>query len=119
MSKDNVKNSLLAGFDEKNASALAEMLVDPNTSEAVRLQIINELNEASKDQQFFETMFNESLTLGACPCCLHKNHWLVPEDELNQMGWVTSKEDTRVKTHTDAKDCIEFAEACSKKKVTV
>jgi hypothetical protein len=112
-------DNLIEDFDEQNAAALAELLVDPSTSESVRLQIINELNEASKSETFFEAMFNEALTLGACPCCHHENHWLVPEDVLNQMGWVTSKEDNRVKTHTDSKDCPEFAEACSKKRVSV
>lgn len=113
--KDNV---LTDSFDEANAKALAELLVDLRTSEAVRLQIINELNEAHKSETFFEAMFMEALTLGACPCCHHENHWLVPEDELNQMGWVSSKEDSRVPTHTDSKTCEEFAEACSKKRVS-
>jgi hypothetical protein len=115
---DDKTSKLIEGFDEQNASVLAQMLVDPQTSEAIRLQIINELNEASKNETFFEAMFSEALSLGSCPHCMHKNHWLVPEDELNQMGWVTHKEDPRVKRHTDAKDCEEFAEACSKKRVT-
>lgn len=106
-------------FDEKNASALAAMLVDPTTSEAVRIQIINELNEAAKSDTFFEALFNETLSLGRCPHCAHQNHWLVPEDDLNQMGWVSSQKDPRVKRHTDANDCKEFAEACTKKKTTV
>lgn len=118
MTTDKSKERLIEGFDEKNAAALAAMLVDPQTSEAVRLQIINELNEASKNQTFFEAMFNEALSIGACPHCMHKNHWLIPEDNLTQMGWVTSKEDQRVKTHTELKDCEEFAEACAKKKTT-
>ena len=115
---DEKTEKLTESFDEANASALAAMLVDPTTSESVRVQIINELNEAAKSQTFFETMVTENLSLGACPCCHHKNHWLIPEDELNQMGWVSSKEDERVKKHTDAKDCSEFAEACAKKKTT-
>jgi hypothetical protein len=118
LAKKKKEGSQIEAFDEKNAAALAEMLVDPQTSEAVRLQIINELNEASKSETFFEAMFSEALSLGACPCCAHKNHWLVPEDDLNQMGWVTSKEDPRVKPHTDSNDCREFSEACSKKKTT-
>ena len=112
------KKTLIEGFDEQNAAALAVMLVDPNTSEAVRLMIINELNDSAKSETFFETLKNEALSLGACPHCHHKNHWLIPEDELNQMGWVSSAEDPRVKTHTDSNDCREFAEACSKKKTT-
>lgn len=106
------------GFDEANAATLAELLVDPSTSEAVRLQIINELNEASKNETFFEAMFNEVLSLGACPCCHHKNHWLIPEDDLNQMGWVSYKKDTRVKEKPDRRSCPDYQEACSKKKTT-
>ncbi len=111
-------DNLINGFDEKNAATLAELLVDTSTSEAVRLQIINELNEASKNETFFEAMFNEALSLGTCPHCHHKSHWLIPEDVLTQMGWVSSKEDERVKTHTTLHDCAEFAESCSKKKTT-
>ena len=96
------KNKLAEAFDEKNAAALAEMLVDPQTSEAVRLQIINELNEASRSETFFEAMFSEELSLGSCPHCAHKSHWLIPEDDLAQMGWVSHKEDPRVKQHTDS-----------------
>jgi hypothetical protein len=111
-------SNIIDGFDEKNASALAEMLVDVATSEAVRLQIINELNTEKKNETFFEAMYNEELSLGPCPRCHHKNHWLIPEDELAQMGWVSYKKDDRVKQHTTAKDCEAFEEACSKKKVT-
>ena len=106
-------------FDELNASALAQMLVDPTTSEAVRIQIINELNEAAKSDTFFEAMYNDALSLGACPHCHHKSHWLIPEDDLNQMGWVSSKTDPRVNRHTNSNVCPEFAEACAKKKTTV
>lgn len=109
---------LKADFDEKNAKALTDMLTDPHTSEPVRIQIINELNEQSKNQTFFETIFNEELSFGECPCCKHQNHWLIPEDELSQMGWVSHRKDPRVKKHTTSKDCQEFAEACSKKKTT-
>ncbi len=112
------KNKSIDDFDESNAKALAEMLIDPQTSEAVRLQIINELNEVSKSQSFFETAFNEELSLGACPGCHHENHWLVPEDNLAQMGWVSSQKDPRIKHQTDAKSCPQYAEACSKKKTT-
>jgi hypothetical protein len=109
----------LDGFDERNAAILAEMLVDLQTSEAVRLQIINELNEQSKTSDFFEAMFNEMLSLGECPGCGHQNHWLVPEDKLNTFGWVSSTNDSRVKAHTVEADCPDYMEACSKKKVTM
>lgn len=106
----------LDGFDEQNAAILAEMLVDLQTSESVRLQIINELNEAAKTTDFFEVMFNEMLSFCACPTCGHENHWLVPEDRLNTFGWVSSQNDPRVKALTTAKDCETFEEACHKKK---
>jgi len=115
----NDKDTSVDGFNEANAGALTEILINPATPESVRLQIINELNESEKSSSFFETMFNELLTLGRCPCCAHENHWLVPEDDLSQMGWVTSEKDNRVPKHTDAKACPEYAEACSKKKVSV
>lgn len=105
-------------FDEKNAEVLAEMLADPKTPEAVKLHIINELNEESKTRSFFETMFNEDLSLGECPCCGHEDHWLIPADDLAQMGYVVSQEDPRVKKHTTEEDCPEYAEACSKKRNT-
>lgn len=112
------RNKSNEGFDEANASVLSDMLVDRQTSEAIRLQIINELNEATKTDTFFEAIFNEALSFGPCPCCGHENHWLVPEDNLSQMGWVTSDKDSRVPRHTDSKTCSQWAEACSKKRVT-
>jgi hypothetical protein len=113
------KGASIDGFNEDNAKALTEILVDPATPESVRLQIINELNEAEKSNSFFETMFNELLTLGACPNCCHENHWLVPEDDLSQMGWVTPDKDKRVPKHTDKHSCPTYQEACSKKKTAV
>lgn len=112
------KQEITEAFDEANALAFAEMLTDPETSEAVRLSIINELNEESKSETFFETLYREELSLGCCPECGHSNHWLLPEDNANQMGWVTHEKDPRVKRHTTAQDCPEFEEACSKKRVS-
>ena len=106
------------GFDEANAKILTEMLVDPKTPEANRLQIINELNEEAKTSTFFEAMFNEMLSWGKCPHCCHENHWLIPEDDLSQMGWVTHEKDDRVPRNTDIRSCPEFAEACSKKRTS-
>jgi hypothetical protein len=106
------------GFDEANAQALAEMLMDPKTSAAVRLQIINELNEASRSQTFFEAMFNDELSVGRCPHCAHQNHWLVPEDVLNEMGYVSAEKDPRVKKQTSAVDCPQLQECCMKKKTS-
>lgn len=106
------------GFNEKNGAILAELLADPSTSEATRLNIINDLNEASKTSNFFEAMYNEMLTLGECPHCNHKNHWLVPEENLNQMGWVTAEVDPRVPRQTTRESCPEYEQACSKKRLT-
>ena len=105
-------------FDSQNASVLAEMLEDPSTSEATRLQIINSLLKDGGTDTFFETMFKENLSLGKCPFCSHENYWLIPEDDLNQMGWVSNVKDTRVKGSTNKEDCPEFQESCKKKKTT-
>jgi hypothetical protein len=105
-------------FDHENASALAEMLTSPMTSEAVRLQIINSLLEDDRDATFFETMFKEGMSLANCPFCDHENYFLVPEDDLNQFGWVSSESDPRVIVNPTKIDCPEYMEACKKKKTT-
>lgn len=115
-SEDKERGEFASSFDDENAAALAEMLADPVTSENVRLQIINEILEKEKDDDFFETMFKELLSYAACPFCEHRSHWLIPEDDLNQMGWVTYEEDSRVPRHPTGKDCAEFQEACQKKR---
>jgi hypothetical protein len=104
-------------FNEANAKALAEMLADPSTPENIKLNIINELLADKKDETFFETIFEEALSQGLCPFCQHKNHWVIPEDDLNTMGHVTSEKDKRVKIHTTKDDCPEFQESCGKKKL--
>ncbi len=114
--KDHDKSDI--GFDEANAEVLTDMLVDPKTPESSRLQIINELNDNAKTSSFFEAMFMEELSLGKCPHCCHESHWLIPEDDLAQMGWVTPEKDPRVPRNTDIRICPEFAEACSKKRIT-
>lgn len=105
-------------FDEENASALISLLQDPLTDPRIRLQIINEILEASKADSFFETMHAETLSLGSCPNCQHETHWLIPEEDLNVMGWISHEKDPRVPVHTNEAMCEEFAEACSKKKTT-
>jgi len=105
-------------FDEENAAALSEMLADPVTSENVRLQIIQTLMDEGKSDTFFETMFRELMSLGKCPYCSHETHWLCPEDDLNQMGWVSFEKDPRVVRNPTAKDCPEWQEACNKKRLT-
>lgn len=116
--KDEKVNKDVLDFDEANAEALAEMLVDPVTSENIRLQIINEILDKSKNQTFFETMYAELMSLTKCPFCHHETHWLIPEDDLNQMGWVSSDNDKRVPVNATDADCAEFQEACLKKKTT-
>jgi len=108
----------LDDFAEQNAAALAEMLADPQTNPTVRLQIITEILQSSENQTFFQTMFEEEISLAECPCCKHKNFWLIPEDDLNEMGFVSHEEDERVHRHTTSETCEEYAEACSKKKST-
>jgi hypothetical protein len=63
-------------------------------------------------------MMDEKLSYGECPHCQHKNHWLIPEDDMNQMGYVSKDEDERVPEHTDAESCEEYQQACLKKKIT-
>ena len=58
--------------------------------------------------------------IGRCELhiCDHENHWLVPEDDENEMGWVSYEKDKRVLKHTDKDSCPLFQEACSKKRTT-
>jgi hypothetical protein len=105
-------------FDDTNAAVMAEIISDPVTSEFVKLQILNALLAAESGQTFFQTIIKEDMTFCECPNCGHQNHWLVPEDDLNQMGWVTAHQDERVKKHTTQADCKKYAEACGKKKVS-
>lgn len=105
-------------IENTNMSILAELVADPQTSEHLRVTIINKLLESREGQNFFVTMFEEGLSFGACPCCGHENHWLIPEDSLNEMGWVTFKKDPNVPARPKQEDCSIFAEACHKKKIT-
>lgn len=116
MAKDDIR--LLDDFDISNAAALAEMLGDPATGEKVRLQIISEILESHKNDTFFEKLFSENMSLAKCPFCSHKNHWLIPEDELNIVGWISHVEDEAVPQHTNIDTCKDYAEACAKKKVS-
>ena len=98
--------------------ALIEIIVDERTPDANRIMSLNKLLEIKKkDTSFFEVIVDSELSYGACPCCGHENHWLVPEQELNTQGIVTSDLDERVPLYTSAETCLEFQEACSKKKV--
>ncbi len=103
--------------EAKNAIALAELIVDPQTTPALQVKVINKLLEGSKHSNFFQSMVESDMTMGECPCCGHLNHWLVPEEKLNDMGYVTADKDPRVKRETTEADCIEYQEACMKKKI--
>lgn len=104
-------------FDAVNASVLASLVVDPLTTDHSRVAILNLLLEQNSEKDFFASMFREGLSLGECPECGHQTHWLVPEDVLNTFGYVSSKEDPRVKHNTTKEDCPEFQESCAKKRV--
>jgi hypothetical protein len=106
-------------LDAANAEVLADMIADPDTPDAKRVLMINKLLESRKSDTFFATMFTEKLSYGACPCCGHENHWLIPEDELNQIGEVTYKKDSRVLRETTMADCPRWQEACIKKKTSI
>ena len=109
-----VKDQALA-----NAQALAEIIVDEDTPPQYQIEALNKLLESKANDNFFVTMLEEDLSMGECPSCGHKNHWLIPEEDLNQMGLVTAETDSRVKVHTTADDCEEFQQACVKKKCSV
>jgi hypothetical protein len=101
-------------------SALIEIAIGENVPDSIQVQAINKLLEIrKKNENYFDVVIDSELSLGTCPCCGHKNHWLVPETELNVRGIVTHKTDERVKPFTSSADCPEYAEACSKKKVSI
>lgn len=116
MANENPKSD---DFDIQNAQVLLDLLADPVTPEPVRLQILNDILDNTKDNSFFETMFREKLDLARCPHCQHENNWLIPEDELNIMGHVTPEKDQRVPYTTTRDECATYAEACLKKKTTI
>ena len=106
-------------LEKDNAEILAELIVDPNTTDALRVQILNKLLDQTDAENFFETITAELLSFGACPECGHENHWLVPEEDLNRLGYVSHEKDRRVKQATTAKDCVKYQQACAKKKVNI
>jgi hypothetical protein len=113
------KASDIPSVNAENAKVLAELVIDPATPEALRIKILNKLLEASEGSSFFRTMFEEKLSYAACPDCGHENHWLIPEDELNKMGYVSHEKDQRVPLSTTSESCQVWEEACAKKKVTI
>lgn len=113
------KNRNFDTLDQENINILIELIVDPNTTEALRVKILNKLLDSTEAENFFDTIVKEMLAYGPCPCCGHKNYWLVPEEELNRRGVVTHKLDDRVKRTTTAADCARFQQACGKKKINI
>lgn len=113
-----MKKSKILAMDEANADVLVQLITGANISENLRIQAMEKLTEAKTDKTFFRTMLEEKLSYGACPHCNHTNHWLVPEEELNQMGYVSKDEDPRVPEHTDIDNCPSFQQSCLKKKIT-
>jgi hypothetical protein len=105
-------------FDKKNAEVMAELIVEPSTTDSLKVNIITKILESREGINFFQTMFEENLSLGECPCCGHQNHWAIPEDQLNQMGWVTSQMDKKVVESTDEESCPQWQQACAKKRIT-
>jgi phage FluMu protein Com len=112
-----INKSKILALNEANAEVLVELITAPNISESLRISAMEKLTAAKEGQSFFKTMLEEGLTKGECPKCQHTNHWLVPEEELNQQGYVSREEDARVPEHTDEKSCPLWHEACLKKKV--
>jgi hypothetical protein len=108
----------LKTLDEHNIGIFAELLVSDSTPDSLRIRIINRLMEVKENQSFFQTMFEENISFGKCPSCSHENHFLIPEDALNELGWVTSIKDPLVKEHTTKDDCPKWQESCKKKKVS-
>jgi hypothetical protein len=112
-------NKRKSQFSDTNAQILADLIVDPQTTEHLRVKIIKEILQSREGQNFFKTMFEEALSLGKCPYCDHNNHWAIPEDDLNEMGWVTHHMDSEVLEHTNDETCERWEEACKKKKIFI
>lgn len=114
MSKRSIKP-----IELENIKVLVDLATDPQTTDQLKVRIHQKLSEVKEGDNFFEVMFDEALSLAPCPYCDHMNHWGVPENDLNQLGWVSHLKDPRVKQNTTVKDCKEFAEACKKKKINI
>lgn len=113
------KKADIVDLDAANAAVLAEIVVEPFTPDPLRIQILNKLLEGMESENFFDTIYAESLDFGSCPHCGHQNHWLIPEDDLNKRGYVTHDHDVRVPTTTTEEECPQWQQACKKKKITV
>ncbi len=111
------KSNKILALNEANAAVLVELITGANISENLRIQAMEKLTDAKENQNFFRTMLEENLTKGVCPHCDHENHWLIPEEELNQQGYVSREEDERVPETTDEENCPEWQQSCLKKKI--
>jgi len=106
-------------LNDANAKALVELLLDQDTPDNTQMNIISHLISSRAGQDFFKTIFEENLSYSECPKCKHENHWIVPEDSLNKMGYVSNEKDPRILETTDIYSCKDFQQACKKKKVMV
>lgn len=97
---------------------LADLVTDEGTTDHLRVTIIRKIMESREGQSFFNTLYEEKISYGECPECGHENFWAIPEDSLNELGWVTHKKDPRVKNNPTKEDCPEYQESCAKKKLT-
>ncbi|KKL55261.1 hypothetical protein LCGC14_2257180 [marine sediment metagenome] len=114
-----VNKSKILALSEANGAVLVELVTAPNVSETLRISAMEKLTADKGDTDFFRTMLDEGLSKGKCPKCDHINHWLIPEEELNQQGYVSKDEDDRVPEYTDEKNCPTYQQACLKKKCSV
>ena len=106
-------------LEEENADVLVQLILDPDTPTDLQVKMMSRLLEARRADAFFATMLREVVTFGACPHCAHENHWLIPEEELNKIGYVTHDRDPRIKKSTTEADCARWQQACGKKKVSI
>lgn len=102
-----------------DAKVMADLIADPETSEHLRITIINKLLDTQESEDFFPTLMEENMSRGECPECGHDNHFLIPEDVLNKMGWVTHEKDPKVSEHTTEETCPQWQQSCRKKKISV
>lgn len=114
------KNKNLSGsLDSENAKTIVDLIADPDTPESLRIKLIRKILETRHSDNFFKTMYEQKLSYGKCPNCRHENHWLIPEAELNRLGWVSSEQDSKVPKFANAEICPKWEQACSKRKCSV
>ena len=113
------KSKKILALEEANAAVLVEIITGANISENLRISAMEKLmGDREGGETFFRTMLEENLTKGTCPHCDHSNHWMIPEEALNMMGYVSKDEDERVPETTDADSCPLYQQSCLKKKIT-